>query len=267
MTYNPGQGGGYPGQVGVSSAMSDDNRVNFMIQQTLRRVRTMQIVQVTGTSSAGQIAPAGFLNVTLLINAVDGAGNATPHTADIQQIPYIRMQGGANAVILDPQVGDIGWAGFADRDISPVTRSRIAAAFAYLGSVVNRANPGSWRTHDFADGVYIGGILNGVPSQYVAFSSSGISITSPNAITMNAPTITMTAPTITMISTTKVELNTPDTQIDGNLTSGASGGSAATFHGALTATGEVTANGGHTVSAHVHGGVMTGGSNTATPIG
>lgn len=37
--------------------------------------------------------------------------------------------------------------------------------------------------------------------------------------------------------------------------------------GALTATKEGTFNGGHTVSAHTHGGVTTGSGNTATPTG
>ena len=39
------------------------------------------------------------------------------------------------------------------------------------------------------------------------------------------------------------------------------------INGAVIATGEVTANGGHTVSAHVHGGVQTGGGTTAGPTG
>lgn len=37
--------------------------------------------------------------------------------------------------------------------------------------------------------------------------------------------------------------------------------------GKVTATGEGTFNGGHTVSAHVHGGVTAGGANTNTPTG
>ena len=40
-----------------------------------------------------------------------------------------------------------------------------------------------------------------------------------------------------------------------------------THTGAFTATGEGTFNGGHTVSAHKHGGVQAGSSQTSTPTG
>ena len=37
--------------------------------------------------------------------------------------------------------------------------------------------------------------------------------------------------------------------------------------GAVVAQGEGTFNGGHTVSQHTHGGVASGGTDTATPTG
>jgi hypothetical protein len=82
-------------------------------------------------------------------------------------LPYLRIQGGVNAVIIDPQPGDIGIAVFASRDITNVKSTKA------------QANPGSFRMHDFSDGMYLGGLLNGVPSQYVQFSSDGISIVCP----------------------------------------------------------------------------------------
>jgi len=98
-------------------------------------------------------------------------------------------------------------------------------------------------------------------SMYVELAGSHVmNIVAPGGLNITAPTITMNA-------STKIELNTPDTQIDGNLTSGVGGGHTANFDGAIIATGEVTANGGHTVSAHIHGGVTTGGGSTATPTG
>ena len=44
-----------------------------------------------------------------LVNMLDGAGDATEH-GTIFGLHYTRLQGGANAIILDPQVDDIGWA-------------------------------------------------------------------------------------------------------------------------------------------------------------
>jgi hypothetical protein len=107
------------------------------------------------------------------VNQVDGAGNATPHDV-LHHLPYFRLQGGSDAVILDPKVGDIGLAGFASRDISSVKSTKA------------QANPGSARSFDMADGVYIGGMLNGVPEQYVQFTQGGINIVSPHAVTVNA---------------------------------------------------------------------------------
>ena len=96
----------------------------------------------------------------------------------IFKVPYVRMFGGNNAVILDPQAGDIGVAVFASRDVSSVKNTQAAA------------NPASARQYDFSDALYIGGMLNGgTPSQYVQFSSSGIKIVSPTKITIQAPEI------------------------------------------------------------------------------
>jgi phage baseplate assembly protein gpV len=108
-----------------------------------------------------------------------------PH-GTIYSVPYFRLQGGANAVILDPQVGDIGIAVFAESDISSVKAAKA------------QANPGSARKFDMADGLYLGGFLNGTPSQYVQFSASGITLLSPSAVTIQAPTVTIQAPTITL---------------------------------------------------------------------
>lgn len=97
----------------------------------------------------------------------------------ICKAPYFRLQSGANAVILDPQVGDIGLACVADRDISSVKVSKQSAPAA------------SKRHHDMADALYIGGVLNGAPTQYVQFNAEGITLFSPTKVTIQAPAIAM----------------------------------------------------------------------------
>jgi phage baseplate assembly protein gpV len=112
---------------------------------------------------------------------VDAAGNAYPHTT-IFNVPYLRMFGGnnGNAIILDPQPGDIGVAVFASRDITSVKATQA------------QANPGSARQYDFSDALYIGGMLNGgTPTQYIQFTAEGITIVSPVAITLRAPQINL----------------------------------------------------------------------------
>jgi hypothetical protein len=121
------------------------------------------------------------VDVLPLVNQIDGGNGAMPHGV-VHNIPYFRLQGGANAIILDPQVGDIGICVFADRDISAVKTAK------------GVANPGSKRRFDMADGLYIGGVLNGAPTQYLQFSGSGINVVSPNTVAINAGgNVTVTA--------------------------------------------------------------------------
>jgi hypothetical protein len=128
------------------------------------------------------------VNVQPLVNQVSGNGTAQAH-GPIYNIPYLRIQGGANAIILDPQANDIGMACFCSRDISAVKSSKA------------QANPGSARMWDWADGLYIGGYLNGVPNQYVQFNADGISVVSPTAVTLQAPQVTITASTGVTVTT------------------------------------------------------------------
>lgn len=155
------------------SANSDVNSTTFLVQQMLARVNTVTLVTVVGVTNAGGISPVGSVDVVPLVNQIDGAGNVVPH-GTIFGLPYFRIQGGANAIILDPQVGDIGIAGFASRDISAVKASRAPAP------------PGSFRRFNYADGLYFGGTLNGTPTQYVAFTPDGVDIVSPGTINIAA---------------------------------------------------------------------------------
>jgi hypothetical protein len=101
-----------------------------------------------------------------MVNMIDGIGNKTPH-GTIFNLPYFRLQGGTSAIIMDPQVGDIGIALICDRDISSVKATQAVS------------NPGSNRLHDLADGIYIGGILNGIPTSYIQFDSLGNIVITP----------------------------------------------------------------------------------------
>ena len=192
----------------------------------------------------------GFVDVVPMVNQIDGAGNATPHTT-IYNIPYLRMQGGANAVILDPQPGDIGICVFASRDISKVKATKA------------QGNPGSYRNYSFADGMYMGGLLNGTPTQYVEFSAAGINVTSPSVITLTAPTVNINA-------STAVNVTTPTETISGalNVQNVNSVANPCLITGSIRATGDVQSNSGaHSLNNHVHSGVTAGGANTGGAVG
>jgi Phage protein Gp138 N-terminal domain len=163
----------YQGWAESGDPLTQFGAMGFVIKQALAKVATATLVQVKACTNSGGIAPVGFVDVQPLINQIDGSGKQVPHTT-IFNLPYLRIQGGRFAVILDPVPGDIGIAIFADRDIS--------------GAKANRgpANPGSRRRHSMADGFFLGGVLNDAPTSFVQFLSNGdVTITSPGNVTVN----------------------------------------------------------------------------------
>jgi hypothetical protein len=203
----------YKGARDLFSSASQYNAMLFLVNQILDGRNTMAVVKIIKVTNAGELAAVGYVDVQPQVNQLDGYGNAVAHGV-IHNIPYFRLQGGANAIILDPQVGDLGMCVFADRDISAVKASKAAA------------NPGSARRADMADGLYVGGFLNGVPSQYVRFSASGIKLCSPTAIILDAPAITLEAETVVINSETvavnaseSMTITAPNTTIDSDMVS------------------------------------------------
>ena len=137
------------------------NNLRFVIRQALANVQTATVVQVVACSNDGGISPVGTVDVLILVNQISGQGIPTPHVT-MYGLPYLRIQGGSNAVIIDPQPGDIGIAVFASRDITNVKTTK------------TQANPATFRTHDFADGMYLGGLLNGTPTAYVQLDRKSV---------------------------------------------------------------------------------------------
>jgi len=286
---------GYNGQNDPAAGGDDWAAIAVIARRALLDIQTTKVVLVKAVRNNGALAPAGFIDVQPMVNQVDGAGNPTPHGI-IYNVPYLRVQGGDNAIIMDPEVDDIGICAFCTHDISAVKSSR------------DISNPASSRRFDHADGVYIGGILNGVPSQYIRFSASGIEMVSPTKIRGVAPiiewvasdkitstatnSITETAPqiienastsisqstaTFTLAATTSAGITSPLTTITGLATitglttlgggfaaSPRTGGMASTISGDLSLTlGNVTFSGSLTVGTNLTaGGKNVGGTHT-----
>ena len=72
-------------------------------------------------------------------------------------------------------------ASFAMRDITTVKKTRQESA------------PPSRRQYDVSDGLYIGGFLNGAPSQFIHFLESGINIKSTGQVTMDCTKLRVNA--------------------------------------------------------------------------
>lgn len=226
---------GYVGTQGPESRANEFNAVEFVITQLLNKRNYTTLVQVMAVRSAGEVAPVGFVDVQIMLNQIDAAGNSMPHGI-VNNVPYFRLQGGANAVIIDPKVGDIGMATFADRDISSVKANRAIS------------NPGSKRRADIADGLYTGGFLNAAPTQYVRFTDSGIEVVSPTNVKVHAPTVDI-------IGDERITLQSASIVLDGPVT----GTAGAEF------TGDVIGQG-TSLHTHKHGGVQSGSAQTSVPV-
>lgn len=207
-----------------TSAASPLQTLQFVVKQTLNNTRTATLVQVQAVypPSAGVV---GKVDVLPLINQVDGAGNVIQQKT-LYGRPYLRIFGGNNAFICDPQVNDIGLMVFCDRDISAVVKS--------LGS----SPPGSRRRFNFADGVYLFGLPSQMPTNYVEIATDGtIKVVSTVAIDLQAPAVNITT--------------TGNVNINGAI---------------ISTAGEVTDALGKVLGTHLHSGVTGGTSDTGPPV-
>lgn len=150
----------------------------YIIETLIGNVNTLTLVKVISISvPVDELAPIGFCSIQPLVQKVDGNNNVYPRGI-IENVPYLRIQGGTNAIVLDPVVGDVGLAGFCDRDISMVKRTGQEAA------------PNTLRQYDLNDAVYLFSCIGGVPTQYIHFKSSGMDIKSTGNININGLVIT-----------------------------------------------------------------------------
>lgn len=215
------------------------NAHRFVINSLIALARTGTPCQVLSVTNNGGVSAVGFVDLQPLVNQVSGSGLSQPE-GKITGIPYFRLQGGSNAVIIDPKVGDIGYASFADKDTSSVKKNKA------------QSNPGSGRQFDVSDAWFFPCFLGAAPTQYVRFYDGGIDVKSTGKITFTdgaGSTIVMNGDgTGTMTFAGGLTINADET-----------------VNGKITATGDVKGTG-TSLHTHVHGGVTTGGSDTTGPI-
>jgi hypothetical protein len=150
------------GNMGVRETASDQNVIAFAIAAILSRMCTVRIVRVQAVHANDGDEPQspGTVDVLPLVNMLDGNGNSTQH-GTVHGMPWVRLQGGTSAVVADPKVDDIGLALISDRDISNVKSTK------------DQADPGSRRTFDLADGLYLGALFGAIPENFLLFKSAG----------------------------------------------------------------------------------------------
>ncbi|EPF2606914.1 phage baseplate protein [Yersinia enterocolitica] len=155
----------------------------------------IEIVEVT---TVGGAAPNLVVDIIPLVTRTDPSGAMIPNSP-VYNVPVWRLQRGDSAVIMDPVAGDIGLAAICDRDNSIVRANRKPSV------------PGSKRTHSKSDAIYLGGLLNAQPTQFIEFADGAINITTPNPVNITCSTANITAPD-------GVEMQTPLLHVSGNIT-------------------------------------------------
>lgn len=273
----------------VNSAATDYNAVAFQIQRALSEISTAEPVTVGAVHIPDPKGPVGFVDVRPLTKIVDGEGKGVTQEQQFK-LPYLRTQGGKNALIIDPQPGDKGLAVYAMRDTETLKETR-----GDDGPV----NPGSGRTLDQGDGFYLGGFLNGAPERWVWVHDDGIELEGVDNIhthgkitimdaedgwTVNAEsgaTINAEAGTTINVKGGGLTVN-GDVLVNGSITwtgtAHGRGGGAAEFdrgvrvlgggiqsNGGFQNSGGITDNGKNVGSTHTHSGVETGGGTTGEP--
>ena len=191
-----------------------------IVRSLMGKNHTLMLGEVMAiTQEASSTAAVGYLSVRPMVFMVDGSNNNYDR-ATINNVPFFRLQAGGNAVILNPKVGDIGLIAYCERDISMVKRNKKQAA------------PNSRRQFNINDAVYLGGMLNSAPAQYIHFTDNKIIVKAATEIVLDAPQVTAT----------------------GKFTAS----------GIIESLSDVVAKA-ISLFSHKHGGVQSGGSDTGNP--
>ena len=161
------------GQKKPNTAGSEYNTLQFMIQQALRgQIHTAIPVKVQAVNGL-------FVDVLPLVSQIDGFGEAVEPTT-IFHLPVFRYHAGVAAVIVNPVVGDIGLAVFAQADSSNVQTG-----------TDKPQQPGSFRRFSMSDGFYFGSFHPPSPSVYIEITQDGkVNIIAPTSVNITSPSIT-----------------------------------------------------------------------------
>ena len=150
-----------------SNQMSEASKQEFIVNQMTKGMMAAMPVIVHAVNSPddelGDVTPA--------LSQANANGDSVDHS-EIYSVPVCRLQRGNSAVIMRPKVGDRGVVVFASQDIS------------IFKKVKNFCKTGSFRRHDWADAIYIMGVCNTAPTQYIEFNDADITIVTPKLIIM-----------------------------------------------------------------------------------
>lgn len=143
---------------GKRSVNCEENLVHSRIKAQINNINTATIVKVLSVDTKGKT-----VRVQPMVQMYDLKHQPTDH-AEINDIPYIRLQGGTYGIICDPVIGDIGLVVFCSRDISNVKQNKKVTL------------PASKRAYSLSDGIYIASLLLDEPTTYLKIDANGVEI-------------------------------------------------------------------------------------------
>lgn len=149
--------------------INDAESIAYAFDMLLSGKYFIEIVMVMDTRGEDENL---VVDVLPLVSRQDRSGSPIKNSV-VYDIPVFRLQSGNSAVVMDPRPGDIGQILVNDRDTTLIRANR------------KESPPASARTHSKSDAIYLGGLLNTKPTEFVKFTGSGINIKSPGTVNIN----------------------------------------------------------------------------------
>ena len=162
---------------GFASLVDADDataEAQFLIKHQTAQVRTVYLAEVVkvyaGDPTADPPTPT-TVDIKPVVQQMDAQGKAHSHDV-IYGVLAARIHAGSNALLIDPEVGDVGVVHVSDRDISKV-----------VANGGKESAPGSLRRHAMEDGVFHGGVFTKQAKNLIDLRGGNISITTPGDLT------------------------------------------------------------------------------------
>ena len=225
---------------GLDTAYSDTgayNALEFAMEQKLRNsLPTSFVGRVDACSGKGSGSGSGTVSATQLTAQADASGKSLPMPS-MSKLPYVRIQGGIAALIIDPVPGDIALFSSCKQDISGIKQGTSEPVPA-----------GSYRSFSQSDSVMVGAIHTKPPEVW-------IEIKQDKTIVIHAPEGCKieTDSEVEIKASQAVKVTAPKVEITGQVT----------INGSLTVSGDMTA-GGKPYLSHTHRG--DSGGTTGAPL-
>lgn len=137
---------------------SDENILADRLTDRINQMNTATVCQVKSVNTKDKT-----VSVLPMVKMNDLNNNPVDHSV-VNDIPYIRLQGGSYGIICDPVVGDIGLVVFCSRDISNVIKNKKVTT------------TGSKRTYSISDGIYVASLLLDEPTTYLKIVDGTVEI-------------------------------------------------------------------------------------------